>query len=260
MKISTNKILIVSLFMITISITIIYYWFKVKTESMSSNSNVVFIIPTTSRNMNYQNVDSCALINILYASLKKLDISKYKFIIGMDDDDEFYLNNIDEIKSRLPSNFHFHFLNNFDKSYVCIVNQLADKAIHEHDAEYLYVFADDLDVYQLDFIQDFIEYFKNNSNLCLGWGIDDGNHRICTHPFLHKNHIELLGYFYPKEIKNWYCDDWVTLVYTKLNKITKSNMPVFTNTMIAKEVKRYDIVEVNNLDSLVDLAVDVLSK
>jgi len=227
---------------------------------MSNEDKVVFIIPTTSRNMNYQNVDSCAVINILYSSLKKLDISKYKLIIGIDDDDEFYLKNIDEIKSRLPENFHFHFFNNFDKSYVCIVNQLATVAINEYDAEYISVFADDLNIFELDYVNKFTEYFKKNEDICLGWAIDEDNIRIATHPFLHKKHVELLGYFYPKEIKNWYCDDWVTEVYTKLGKIIKSDKPVFANTLLAKETNRYTIAHVENLQELVNFAVDILSQ
>ena len=25
--------------------------------------------------------------------------------------------------------------------------------------------------------------------------------------------MELFGYFFPEEIKNWFCDDWITKVY-----------------------------------------------
>jgi hypothetical protein len=212
--------------------------------------------------MNFVDAESCSLVNVLYESLKKLDISNYKFIIGIDDDDEFYLKHIDEIKLRLPENFHFHFFNNFDKSYVCILNQLAALAINDYGAEYLSIFADDLNIFELDYINKFTEYFKKNGDICLGWAIDESNERIATHPFVHKKHVELLGYFYPQEIKNWYCDDWVTEVYTKLGKVVKSDKPVFTNTMLAKDAKRYDIVNVerDKLNKLVDSAVAVLSK
>uniref|UniRef100_A0A6C0B2T4 Glycosyltransferase 2-like domain-containing protein n=1 Tax=viral metagenome TaxID=1070528 RepID=A0A6C0B2T4_9ZZZZ len=243
-----------------IIIVIGYCCYNKTTETMSNESNVVFIIPSSSRNMNFADADSCSLLKTLYSSLQKLDISNYKFIIGIDDDDEFYLKHINELKERLPKNFHFHFFNNFDKSYVCIVNQLAAVAINDYGAEYLSVFADDLNVYSLDHINKFIDYFKNNGYICLGWAIDEGNERIATHPFLHKKHVELLGYFYPKEIKNWYCDDWATEVYTKLGKIIKSDKPVFANTLLAQDANRYTIAPVENLQGLVDFAVDVLSQ
>jgi len=239
------------------------YWrFNYNKEGLKSESSgkVVFIIPSTSRNADFTDVESCYLVKVLYASLEKLDISKYEFVVGFDDNDEFYLNNIDKLKSRLPNNFHFHFFNNFDKSYVCIANQLANVAINEYDAEYIYIYADDLNVFELDYIDKFIDYFKANGDICLGWGVDANNTKICTHPFLHRKHVDLLGYFYPKEIKNWYCDDWATNVYTKLGKVIKSDRPVINNEIIADNKKRYDIVHINNLNEIVNQAVDVLKK
>ena len=254
----TNYWFIVLLIIIIIST--LFYLYSSKKENFSQDK-VVFIIPSTSRNMNYENVASCTLMNILYESLKKLDISKYTFIIGIDDDDEFYNKNIDELKATLPNNFHFHFLNNYDKSYVCIVNQLADIAIKQYDAEYLHIFADDLNVYELDYINTFIDWFKKHENLGLGWGIDEGNDRICTHHFLSKKHVNMLGYFYPSSIKNWYCDDWVTLLYEKLNRIVKSDKPVIKNAIVATDTKRYDIVNIekDKLDNLVNEAAQTLS-
>ena len=29
--------------------------------------------------------------------------------------------------------------------------------------------------------------------------------------------MELFGYYFPPEIKNWFCDDWINEVYRKLN-------------------------------------------
>jgi hypothetical protein len=225
------------------------------------NKKTVFIIPSTSRNMNYKDIESCSLMKILYASLKKLDTSKYTFLIGTDDDDEFYNNNVDALKSALPANFHFHSLNNFDKSYVCIVNQLADIAIVEYNADYIYVFADDLEVYDLNFIEtDFIPYFKANGDLCLGWGIDENNLNLCTHPFVSKYHVQRLGYFYPSAIKNWYCDNWIQYTYEKLDKIVKTKKNVIKNVIGAGDKKRYDIsmVKEEKLNELVSSSVDVL--
>lgn len=244
-----------------IIISTIFYLYSSKKREYFTEDKVVFIIPSTSRNMNYENVASCSLVNILYESLKKLDISRYTFVIGIDDDDEFYNKNIDELKATLPDNFHLKFLNNYDKSYVCIVNQLADIAINEYHAEYLHIFADDLNVYELDYINKFIEWFKQNDYLGLGWGIDEGNDKICTHPFLSKNHVNYLGYFYPSTIKNWYCDDWVTSVYEKLNRVVKSDRSVIHNEIIATDSNRYNIVNIEKekMDQLVNDAVNILS-
>lgn len=238
---------------------------KKEKMDIQQQDKVVFIIPSTSRKMNYNEVESCTLLNVLYDSLKKIDISKYTFLIGIDDNDEFYLKNIEEIKKRLPNNFHFKFYDNYDKSYVCIVNQLANTAIQEYNAEYLYIFADDLNVFKLDFIDTFIDYFKQHENIALGWGIDDNNPYMCTHPFLSKRHVEIFGYFYPPSIKNWSCDVWAEKLYEKLNRISKTDTAVIKNTIVAGELsedkKRYDIVDIDKdkLNKMIDDAAAKLS-
>lgn len=264
-----NKLLRNGLFFFTVIAFSIFLLVLFYTKSFSENyenkedDKVVFIIPSTSRNMNYKDINSCSLLKILYGSLKNFDTSKYTFLIGTDDDDEFYNNNnnLDVLKSTLPKNFHFHSLNNFDKSYVCIVNQLANAAIAEYKADYIYVFADDLEVYDLNFIEnDFIPYFKENGDLCLGWGIDETNLKLCTHPFVSKYHVQRLGYFYPSAIKNWYCDNWIQYTYEKLDKIVKTKTNVIKNVIGAGEKKRYDIsmVKEEKLNGLVSISVDVL--
>jgi len=255
-----NYFSIIVVLSIVVILLVSLYFASSNTEGYSTD-NVVFIIPSTSRKMDYKDIESCSLVQNLYGSLEKLDIKNYTFVIGIDDDDEFYNKNIDALKHRLPDNFKFHFLNNYDKSYVCIVNQLANIAIKEYNAEYIYVYADDLIVYQLDYIRDFVSWFKANKNLGLGWGVDQTNENICTHPFVHKTHVESLGFFYPSTIKNWYCDDWVTQVYQRLNRVTKSNGPVIRNAIDATDVKRYDIVNVEKekLNELVNDAAIKLS-
>jgi hypothetical protein len=252
------------LFAVFLCIILYKFSFTNKIEKYDNlNSNVVFIIPSTSRNMNYTDIQSCSLIKTLYESLKKLNISNYKFLIGSDDDDDFYNKNIPNLQNILPKNFYFHILNNFDKSYVCIVNQLANIAIKQYNAEYIYVFADDLIVYDLNFIKnDFIPYFNLNNNLCLGWGIDEGHINLCTHPFIHKKHVEYLGYFYPPSIKNWFCDNWIQKLYEKLNKIKKTANPVIKNVIVNTNVKRYDVVNISDetLNKLVENAFTVLQR
>jgi hypothetical protein len=224
--------------------------------------NIVFIIPSTSRNCDYKNTNDSVLLNIFYDSIKNFDITQYKFIIGFDDDDEFYLNNINELKSLLPNNFFFHFYNNYDKSYSCIVNQLANSAINEYNAEYLFLAADDLYFHKLDFLDNFVSFIRTNNNLALGQPIDKTNisftHRdeynqkvgICTHPFIHKNHVNYLGYLIPPTIKNWFCDNWITILYRSIGRVITSDDYVIENKIFDK---RYEIhmVETNELQELI---------
>ena len=37
---------------------------------------------------------------------------------------------------------------------------------------------------------------------------------IQTQSFVSRKHMEIFGFYFPPEIKNWYCDDWMTNVYS----------------------------------------------
>jgi hypothetical protein len=237
---------------------------------------VVFIIPSTAKIVKqpgvrhsiemspYNTIDEMPLLKILYNSIKAYDISNYTFIVGIDDDDEFYINNQEKIKEVLPSNFHLHFFNNCKKSYVSIVNQLANVAINEYKAEYLQIFADDLIVYSLTHIPTFIDHFKKYNNLCLGWGQDKVTYHTCSHPFIHKTHVNIFNCLYPDEIKNWYCDDWILGLYTRLSFIGINGMHSVVKTnvfVIANQIGvRYDVhrIPACDLDKIVDKAYNAI--
>jgi len=51
-----------------------------------------------------------------------------------------------------------------------------------------------------------------------------GNMEILTYDFLHRTHVDLFGWYYPRLFTDWWGDDWVTMVYrpdrsTKLQHI-----------------------------------------
>jgi hypothetical protein len=41
----------------------------------------------------------------------------------------------------------------------------------------------------------------------------NNNARILTQCFVSRRHMELFGFFFPEEIINWCCDDWINEVY-----------------------------------------------
>jgi len=55
------------------------------------DKKIVILIPSSSKNCNYKGLKSSALVGILYKSLINYDISKYTFLIGFDDDDNFFI-------------------------------------------------------------------------------------------------------------------------------------------------------------------------
>lgn len=47
---------------------------------------------------------------------------------------------------------------------------------------------------------------------------DQGNTNILTHDFVHRHHMEIFGgLYYPPCFNNWYLDDWISFVYSRVN-------------------------------------------
>jgi hypothetical protein len=41
----------------------------------------------------------------------------------------------------------------------------------------------------------------------------NNNSRILTQTFVSRKHFDLFGYFFPEELKNWFCDNWINETY-----------------------------------------------
>ena len=68
-------------------------------------------------------------------------------------------------------------------------------------------------------VSDFVkqEYIKErkleeNNNIGLTGPINN-NSSILTQAFVSRRHMLIFGWFFPEEIKNWYCDDWYNIIY-----------------------------------------------
>ena len=51
-----------------------------------------------------------------------------------------------------------------------------------------------------------------------------GNAGILTYDFVHRTHVNIFGFYYPRLFTDWWGDDWITHVYqpgrsTKLHKV-----------------------------------------
>ena len=40
---------------------------------------------------------------------------------------------------------------------------------------------------------------------------------ILTQTFVGRKHYEIFGYYFHPNIKNWFCDDWINMIYRHLN-------------------------------------------
>ena len=92
-----------------------------------------------------------------------------------------------------------------------IWSELAEIASKECD--YIYQLGDDIEILTSEWEETFIEKLKESNNIGVVGPLDRNNKNILTQSFVHKTHLDIFGEYYPKEIKNWHIDDWITRVY-----------------------------------------------
>lgn len=184
---------------------------------------VAFPIPTTSHGQDWRNVTGCNLFRYLYQSFLKTYSPEfnYRFYLGIDPDDPFY-NTIaiqEEIKGYFQAiprvELEFILLNDIPKGHLTKMwNRLCQRA-YDDGCDYFYFCGDDIEFTSQGWIQHAIQLLVNHDNLGFTGPTNlNGNTLIITQTFVARKHFDIFGYAYPEEIWNWYCDDWVNLVYS----------------------------------------------
>jgi hypothetical protein len=184
-------------------------------------TKIAFIIPTTSNKRDWERAKDSLLFSSIQSFYKtKSNGYKYKFFIGHDYDDPFYT---DKVKMIISDEFSSPYVDieffdlRVEKGHVTKMwNILADKAL-EWGAEYLYQCGDDISYSQTGWLEECVNTLSSHGNVGLtGPKNINGNTRILTQCFVHRTHVEKLGYFFPEEIRNWYCDDWINGIYRNI--------------------------------------------
>ncbi len=188
---------------------------------------VAFLVPSTSRNRDWQNlIDTYLYKHLLTSIMPVCKDFKIKVFIGFDKGDKLY----DESPEWLPKFYPPYKCCMSDElvsiSYemewvkcegmegmpTSVWNHLGHVATAQ-DYEYLVVLGDDIVCdKRKEWLGVFIKKLKNNNNIgySAGWSNND---EIPTQFVIHKTHIDIFGYIYPPTIKNWGCDNWMAELY-----------------------------------------------
>lgn len=176
------------------------------------SKNTAFLIPTTSRNRQWNTIED----SYLYQSLSILD-KHYKGItvyVGIDNDDEFYKNNIEELKQKLNNLIFQVYFENYEKgNVVSIWNHLSHTA-YQDGMELFYVIGDDI-VYpdNKEWLQTMCKKLRDHNGIGFSAG-DSGNPQLPMTQFLiSRKHIEIFGNVFNPLLKNWFCDNYLCELY-----------------------------------------------
>lgn len=181
---------------------------------------IALLIPCTSNGRDWTTLKETYLFNMTLKSFL-LSYDKehtYTLYIGIDRNDkifdkyETHKEVIRFISVMKHISVEFVYLDNIAKGHLTkmwnILFEIAYKANHD----YFFQCGDDIVFTTKGWVNDCIKTLKRNGNMGLVGPINN-NPRILTQCFVSKKHYEIFGYFFPNEIVNWCCDDWINEVY-----------------------------------------------
>jgi hypothetical protein len=179
------------------------------------------LLISTSKGRNWITIKESYLYNIFIKSFL-LTLNKehnYVVYIGIDQGDTL-LDNISNMNiitnfSKVFKNVEFKFIK-FDKTvekgHVTKMWNIVFKTAYDEMCDYFYQCGDDIEFKTNGWVNDSISVLKKNNDIGLSGPLNNNN-RILTQSFVSRKHMEIFGWFFPEEIKNWCCDDWYNYVY-----------------------------------------------
>ena len=182
------------------------------------------LIPSTSNGRNWSVYTETYLYSItLKTFLLTYDNEhSYTFYLGIDRNDrildtEVFKNAVNRLVSIFKNvSIQCIYMDGITKGHLTVMwNRLFNKALHD-GCDYFFQCGDDIDFKTKGWVNDCIKTLQANNNIGLTGPINN-NTRILTQSFVSRKHFDLFGYYFPAEIINWFCDDWINAVYIKIN-------------------------------------------
>jgi hypothetical protein len=182
------------------------------------------LIPSTSNGRNWATYMETYLYSItLKTFLLTYDNEhSYIFYIGIDRNDRIL--DTEEFKTgvnRLVSIFknveiQYIYMVGITKGHLTVMwNRLFNKALQD-GCDYFFQCGDDIEFKTKGWVNECISKLQAHNNIGLT-GPFNNNSRLLTQSFVSRKHFDVFGYYFPEEIINWYCDDWINEVYRGLN-------------------------------------------
>lgn len=96
-----------------------------------------------------------------------------------------------------------------------VLNYLGMSAFLDDDPriDYFYQVNDDLDIQSPGWAPEMTAMLRGNANIGVVSPWDLRNTGPFTQAMVHRTHFNAFATFYPKEIQNWYSDDWIKRIY-----------------------------------------------
>jgi len=182
--------------------------------------SIAILIPVCSRNQSWERFEDCYLIRSFLPRFEatRTPAYKYQIYVGIDDDDSFFLRHADQLRER---GFHVQILSGCQHAPARAWNHLFESAVGDGH-EYFFQIGDDVILQSRKWTERFIGVLQSHGNKGVVGPCHpnnfwmrkrNGGPPVIENSFVHRSHYEIFGSFFPPEIPNWYCDNWITEVY-----------------------------------------------
>ena len=195
---------------------------------------IAFLIPSTTKNRPWKKIEETYLYSIFGESFLNTlsDDIDYSIYINIDIDDPIYSKKEEKEKFErfIGEKAKIKWIDDgqVQKGFLTLMwNYLFEKALEDNN-EYFYQCGDDIWFEDKDWIKECIVQMKKQNDIGICGPINPPNYRILTQTFVSRKHYEIFQCYFPVQIKNWWCDDWINFVYypqyvTKLKKTNAAN-------------------------------------
>ena len=181
------------------------------------------LIPSTSKGRDWDTVKDTYLYNY---TLKTFVLTydrehEYVFYIGIDKADRIYDNAtvkqyLEKMMSLMKNTrIEFIYMDGIEKGHLTVMwNRLFEKAFND-GCDYFFQCGDDIEFETRGWVNECIRVLDSSKGVGMT-GPMNNNNRILTQSFVSRRHMELFGHYFPAEIINWCCDDWINNVYKRI--------------------------------------------
>jgi len=186
------------------------------------------LIPTTTKGTKAKSITDTLLFKYLIPSLLNTLSTEhtYNLYLAIDDNDKIYskLQSQKKIKNkdtytRISRNIKLNpkiiSTKGIEKGNVVGYWNMLFKKAYNDNCDYFIQSGDDIVFWDSNWLELCIHHLKLNNGYGAVAPVDLGNPSIMTQSVVSRRHMDIFGYYYPPELKSWFCDNWITDVYGK---------------------------------------------
>lgn len=184
------------------------------------------LVPATSKNRDWKNIKETYLNNIFLKSLFTTYSPEHNYVIYLiiDRDDRVF--DTDNTRSYINdylglienTSLKILYTDNINKGHVTEMWNRCFHTAYNEGCDYFYQCGDDIRFLTKNWVNISIQLLQKNNNIGVTGPLDytrmiNCENFLLTQTFVSRKHMSIVNNYFPPEIINWYCDNWITYLY-----------------------------------------------